>query len=334
MALYRLRIVTLPMFVALMLSTLLVPPTRWLEDRGMKSGGATAVTFLSSLGAIGALFYFLGDPVVRQFNDMGPQVSKSIDTIENWLKTGPLKLSDTDIAGYIDKARDAISTHSDMLQSGITQGATVVIEVVIGIFVTLIMTFFFTKDGSNLTRPLTSRVRNDRRELVGSALRRAYAVLGGYLRGVAMTGVVDAVCIGIGLVILGVPFVAPLVVLTFFGAFFPLVGATVAGALAALIALVTVGVWKAVLVVLLVLLVQQLEGHLLQPLLVGRAVELHPIVILFSLSAGSIIAGLLGGFIAVPLVAMTIAVYRHVESTLKSPNDKPPDPDNLDPAVV
>lgn len=315
MALYELRVVTLPMFVALLISTLLVPPARHLERIGVKPGLATAIVFLLFFASIGLVVYLLVGPMIAQFKDMGPEINKSLDNIQNWLKTGPLHLTDDDLTNYITQARESLKNNSATLRSQLTHGATIVGESLIGLFVTLIMTFFFIKDGSAAVRSAVGRFPENRRQLVTSCLQRAYVVLGGYLRGVAMTGVVDAVCIGIGLVILGVPFVAPIMLLTFFGAFFPLVGATVAGAVAVLVALVSVGFVKAMIVVAIVLGVQQLEGHLLQPVLVGRAVSLHPVVILFSLAAGSITAGLLGAFISVPLVAMLVAIIREIDAS-------------------
>lgn len=311
--LYELRVVTVPLFIALLLSTLLAPPVRWMERKGVPAGLGTALMYVGILVLIVASSYSLSDSLSREFRAMGPQVNKSLDQISDWLKTGPLELSDNQISDYLSQARDEITKHTDTLRSGVTRGATAVIDLIVGLFVTLVMAFFITKDGSKLTRPLTDRLPERNRSVVLSAMRRSYRVLSGYLRGVALTGLVDALAIGIGLAILDVPFLLPLVVLTFFGAFFPLVGATVAGILAVLVALVSVGVVKALIVLAIVIGVQQLEGHLLQPVLVGKAVSLHPIVILFSLSAGAVLAGLLGGFLAVPLVAMVVAATREVE---------------------
>lgn len=313
LALYELRVVTVPMFVALLISTLLTPPARWLQTRGLGAGLATGITFAGFIAIIAFVIYLLIGPLFSQFQDMGPQISKSLDNIQNWLKTGPLQLTDNEISDYIAKARQSISENSATLQHGLTQGATLVGETVVGILLALVTTFFFTKDGAHLVDVTVRRFPASRHEVLHGAFSKGYLALGGYLRGVAMTGVVDAVFIGIGLALLGVPFVAPLMLLTFFGAFIPVVGATVAGILAVLVALVSVGYVKALIVVAIVFGVQQIESHLLQPLLVGRAVSLHPLVILFSVAAGSIIAGILGAFLAVPIVAVVTAVVREFD---------------------
>ncbi len=311
--LYELRIVMVPVFVALLVSTLFIPPVRYLQSRGLGAAPATALVYLTVAACAAIGIYLLASPVASQFNDLGPQLQGGIDKMQNWLTTGPLELSQADLDKYIQQARESVQANSSGLQSGLITSATLVGEVITGILLTLILSFFFVKDGDHLAAAVINRFPLRHRSVANRSAQRAFHILGGYLRGVAMTGVVDAVLIGIALVVIGVPLVLPLVILTFFGAFFPVVGATVAGVLAALVALVNGGPVDALFVLIAVIVVQQVEGHLLQPLLVGRAVRLHPVVILVSLVSGTIVAGLLGAFLAVPIVAVITGVTREIE---------------------
>ena len=310
--LFELRIVTVPIFVAILLTTLLLPPVHFLRRKGLKPALATAIVFIGALLVVVGIIVFGAATISDQFGQLGPQVNKAIDQVNNWLRTGPLKLSDAQINQYIDQATAALKNSSTSVKAGLVSSATLIGEVLTGILVTLILTFFFTKDGEKISDSAINLFGQRHQAKLHAAAHRAFSVLAGYLRGVAMTGIVDSLLIGIGLLFIGVPLVVPLVILTFFGAFFPLVGATTAGAVAALVALVNGGVTDAVLVVIVVLLVQQVEGHLLQPLLVGRAVALHPAAIIVALVSGSIIAGLLGAFLAVPLTAVVVGVVREL----------------------
>jgi putative heme transporter len=185
---------------------------------------------------------------------------------------------------------------------------TLVGEVITGLILCLFLTFFFVKDSERFTRWILDFAGRERAPHLRELGRRSATAVSGYLRGQATVGAVDAVFIGIGLAIVGVPLVVPLAFLTFVAAFLPLVGAVVAGTLAALVALVTKGLTAALIVVGITLLVQQLEGHLLAPLLLGRAVALHPVVIILALAAGSILGGIIGAFLAVPIAAVVTAV--------------------------
>jgi predicted PurR-regulated permease PerM len=200
---------------------------------------------------------------------------------------------------------------------------TVIGELITGLILSLFLTFFFVKDSERFTRWILDFAGRERAPHLREMGQRSATAVSGYLRGQAAVGAVDALFIGIGLAILGVPLVVPLAFLTFVAAFLPLVGAVVAGALAALVALVTKGVTTALIVVGITLLVQQLEGHLLAPLLLGRAVSLHPVVIILALAAGSILGGIIGAFLAVPIAAVVTAVgtYLRGDEAIGEPAD-------------
>lgn len=322
---YQLRVVTVPVFLAIVLSTLLVPPAHFLQSKGLRPALSTAVVFFGSLLLLGGLVYVLSAPVSEEFADLGPQVSSAIDDVNNWLVTGPLELDQTELDRYVDSVVQSAQENAQNLGTGVVSSATLAAEILAGFILTIVLTFFFTKDGPRLARAIIDRFPLQRREVVTAAGLRAYHTLGGYLRGVALTGVIDALFIGVALFFIGVPLLLPLVVLTFFGAFFPVVGATLAGALAAAVALVNGGPTDALLVIIAVLIVQQIEGHLLQPLLVGRAVALHPVVIICALGVGAVVAGILGAFLAVPVAAVVGAVVRELELRAEGVEDTNPE---------
>ena len=307
-ALARLRLLVLPMIVAVLLATVLVPPVRWLQRKGLPPLLATWAVLAGVVAVIGGLVAGLAPSVVEEFSGLGPTVEEGLLQVERWLVEGPLDLSAAEIDRYTDQMVDQLRASGSSLASGVLAGAVLVTEVIAGFLLILILTFFFVKDGEQMTEFGLRQLRAEHHDLARAVARRGWAALGGYVRGTAVVAVVDAVIIGVGLVLIGVPLVAPLVLLTFFGAFFPLVGAVAAGAVAALVALVSGGPTDALLTLGVVVVVQQVEGDLVAPLVLGRAVRLHPVVILAALTGGAVIGGLIGAFLAVPTAAVAVAV--------------------------
>lgn len=311
--LYRLRTLTVPIFVALLLTTMLLPLVHRLTAAGLKHGASVGIVFVSTLVLLGGTAYLLFDTVIDQFTDLGSQVTNALDRASVWFKEGPLELSESQLNRYVDQAVGQLRANTGVVSSSVISGTRLAGEVIVGALLALVLTVFFLKDGRMLSSAVIGRFPSKQRPLVRAGANRAFDTLGQYLRGVALTGVVDAVLIGIALIVVGVPLIPVLMVLTFFGAFFPVVGAVAAGALAVLVALVNGGFSDALIIVAAVLIVQQVEGQILQPYLVGGAVRLHPVVIIISLTAGAIVAGILGAFVAVPLVAMVAGAVREVE---------------------
>jgi predicted PurR-regulated permease PerM len=312
--LVQLRLVVLPVILAVFLSTLLVPPAKLLRRRGLPSSAATATVLSGAVLLLAGLVLLLVTQVTPQLSTLGQQVSTGIEDVQRWLADGPLQVSEDELNSAFDQLRASFSGDGRGLLQGVLTGATVAGEIVAGLVLTLVLTFFFVKDGDRFSAFLLEVVGDRRRADAQAIGRQAWETVSAYLRGVAIVGLVDAVLIGIGLMIVRVPLVVPLAVLTFFGAFFPLVGAFVAGALAALVALVAKGPLAALIVIGITVGVQQLEGHVLAPVVLGRAVNLHPVAILLSLTAGAVLAGIVGAFLAVPVmaVAWTVMVYlRH-----------------------
>ncbi len=306
-----LRVVTVPAFVALLVSTVLVPPVRWLTRRGWPTLVATWAVILGVAVIVAGLVALMAPAFADQFGDLGGEIDGGIAEIEEWLADGPLGIEDVDLRAAADRlVEQAGSGGSGQL----VEGATLLAEVIAGVLLAIVMTFFFVKDGSVLTSSALAAFSERRRDRARRAADAAWTTLGRYVRGTVIVGVVNAVVIGIGLAIIGVPLVLPLAALTALSAFFPLVGAVVAGAIAALVALVSEGFGPALAVVVLVVIVQQIEGDVLSPLVLGKSLRLHPLVVLLSLAVGTVVAGIVGAFVAVPLTAVAVSVTKSLRA--------------------
>jgi predicted PurR-regulated permease PerM len=305
-----LRIVVLPIVVALLLASLLVRPFNALRARRIGNAAASGIVLLFTILFMVGLALVLSRSVANEFETLGGQVSEGLQEIEDWLVTGPLELSREQIQTFREQTRGGIEANQSRIVSGVVTAGHLVVEVVAGLFLVLFVLFFMLKDGERIWSGMVGLFPRRRRALVDDAGRKSFATLGGYLRGVAITATVDAVLIGIVLAVLGVPLVVPLAALTFFGAFIPLVGATLAGIVAALVALVAVGPVKALIVVGAIIVIQQIEGHVLAPVVLGRAVQLHPLAVALSLAGGAVVGGIVGTLLAVPIVAVVATIFR------------------------
>lgn len=316
---YRLRIVTVPVMVASAVAVALSPVARWLIARRWPPLLATWTVLIGALALIVGIFIGLGQPLGEQFEQLGPELTSAVEAVESWLIEGPLGLSPQAIDQAIEQAITRVQENAEAIGSGLLSGAVLILEVVAGLFLTLVIAFFFIKDGDTIRGWLVSLAPERLRPSVEASFAASATTLAAYLRGTAIVGVVNAVVIGVGLALIGVPLALLLASLTFIGAFFPLIGATVAGAVAAMVALVSVGPFRALLVVALVVAVQQIEGDVLSPIVMGRALRLHPLVILLVLAAGALIGGLLGALLAVPFTAVGVAIAGALREV-------PPDP--------
>lgn len=306
--LIQLKVIVVPVIVALFLATLLVPLVRWLQARGWKHLPAVLTVFGGAVLLLVAIILGFIPLISNELDTLRQRADEGVAEVQRYIASRPFGLSEADLNRYLDQARERFTENSSGLTRGAVEGVTLIGEVITGLILSLFLTFFFVKDSERFTRWILDFAGPDRERHLREIGTRSATAVSGYLRGQAAVGAVDAVFIGIGLAILGVPLVVPLAFLTFVAAFLPLVGAVVAGALAALVALVTKGVTTALIVVGITLLVQQLEGHLLAPLLLGRAVSLHPVVIILALAAGAILGGIIGAFLAVPIAAVVTAV--------------------------
>ncbi|WP_133876914.1 AI-2E family transporter [Paractinoplanes brasiliensis] len=297
-------VVVIPLAVALLLSALLSPAVSWLRRLRLPASLATFLVLICGLAAVAGTLTL----VTNQFLDGLPQLTQNatagVRQIQEWAKTGPLHLSDDQVNQAIDNAQEWINTHSASLTStGIATAATV-FEVLTGMLLVLFSTFFFLRDGRKIWRFVVRLFPVNARWSIADAGDASWATLGAYVRATVLVAFIDAVGIGIALVVLDIPFPFPLAALVFLGAFIPIVGASVSGAVAVLVALVDQG-WVIALIVLgAVILVQQVEGHILQPLIMGRAVAIHPLAVIIGIASGVVLAGIIGALVAVPLIAV------------------------------
>jgi predicted PurR-regulated permease PerM len=303
-----LRVVVLPVIVASFAAALLTPLARWLRGRGWPPLAATWVAFGGALLLVAGVVTLFVPLIAGELDEVRSRAIEGVEEVQRWLAGPPLNLSQAELSSYVEQAGEVLRTGSEGIGPRVARGVVLVGEIITGAILTLVLTFFFVKDadqiGTWLLQVASSRYRGDLQAIGG----RAAVAVTGYLRGVAIVGLVDGFFIGLGLLLLGVPLAVPLAVLTFVGAFLPLVGAFVAGALAALVALVSNGPVAALVVIAITVAVQQIEGHVLAPLVLGRAVKLHPVVILIALGAGAVLGGIIGAFLAVPIAAVIAAV--------------------------
>lgn len=300
----RVRVAVLPLIVAMFLSSALVPVARWFRRRGLRPLLATWAAFGGFLLVLAGVIMVVVPALVREFSELGPTLQQGVEDIESWLVEGPVGLEQR----QIDQFREQAGSSLQGAQGGIVTGAMVVFEVVAGFVLSLVLTFFIVKDGDLMQRWMVSRLPSHRRDLAKALGRRGWSTIGGYLRGTATLGLIEGTIIGIALLLVGAHLVIPVAVLTFLAAFVPLVGAVTAGVIATLVALVSGGFTDALIVGGVALFVQQFDNDLLAPLVLGRAVRLHPLVILLAITAGSAIAGLIGAFLGVPTAAVLAAL--------------------------
>jgi len=309
--LVKLRLIVFPVIVALFVCAILATPVRRLTERGMSRGWATFTVVLASIIGVITVLILVGSAIAAGVRDVGVSATEGVDEIRNWLITGPLHMNESDIKQFQDDIGQALSNNRDTIAAGALQSATLLVEVLAGGILALLVTVILLYDGPRIWRWCVSLFPRRTAPHVDEAGRRAWTALSGYVRGTVAVAFVDGFFITLWLLILRVPLAVPLGVVVFFGGFVPLVGATVSGVLAVLVALVTRGFVTALLTTLGIILVQQLEGHILQPLLMGRFVRIHPLAIILAIGAGGILAGIGGAIVAVPTVAVVNTVVKY-----------------------
>lgn len=310
-------VVTLPIAIALLLAALANPAVSRMRSWGIPRGLAAMVMVVVGLGAVGLLLTFVGQQVADGATDLADSVVQGLGEIKIWLKDGPLKASDSQIEHYIEQAQKAItdrSQDSGQVVTQVTEVGTALGHIFAGFFIVLFATYFFLADGARIWQFFVRMAPGAARERVDSSGRVAWVSLTQFVRATVVVALVDAIGIMIVATILGVPFVLAIGVLVFLGAFIPMVGATVAGTVAVLVALVDQGPITALLMLGGVILVQQIEGHILQPFLMGRWVSVHPLGVIIAIACGVLLVGIPGALIAVPFAAVANAVANHLAS--------------------
>jgi predicted PurR-regulated permease PerM len=324
----RLQHVFIPIAIALLLTALLSPAVGFLRDRlGLHRSLSTALVMIGGLAVIAGTLTLVITQFVNSWDELSTKSQSGIIKIQDWLKRGPAHLSDQQLNSLLNGIQNWLKTHQASLTSGAVTTATTTLTVLTSMFLIFFITFFFLRDGKRIWRFLVSLLPAGGREPLGDAGEQSWHTLVAYVRATVLVAFIDAVGIGIGLVVLRIDLAFPLAALVFLGAFIPIVGATLSGTVAVLVALVTNGPVSALLVIAVVIGVQQLEGHVLQPLIMGRAVAIHPLAVIVAIASGVVLAGIIGALVAVPIVAVLNTAVRHLAARRMDQPEPPPPED-------
>lgn len=301
------EVLVVPFLVAVLLVALTRPVTDFLS-RAVPRGVAALLTVLVVISIVAGLATLVGQQIASGFPDLEDQASNGLGEVQKWLATGPLHLTTDRLADYVGDLQKSLSAHSGTLISGALTAAGTVTDVLAGIFIVLFSMYFMLAQGGDIWSWLIRVLPDSAQEPLDVAARRGWVTLTSYVRATVLVAATDALGIAIGAAILGVPLAVPLGVLVFLGAFVPIVGAFVSGIVAVLVALVSHGPVTALIMLAIVIAVQQVEAHVLQPFLLGRAVSVHPLAVILGIAAGVLVAGIVGALFAVPFIAVTNTV--------------------------
>jgi predicted PurR-regulated permease PerM len=308
--------VLLPVILGLLFATVLWPPTRLLRRFHFPPALAALVVLVVSLAVVGGLLSWIVPQVAGQTGELVDSATAGLQDVQQWVTGPPLNLGEDQIGQAVDQVIDSVQNNAQNIAGYALTGVSAVGSGLLNLVLALVLAFFFIKDGPRWLPWLAAQTGPKVAPHVAAVSYKTWNTLSEFIRQQALVGFIDAFFIGLGLWILDVPLVLPLSVLTFFGAFIPIIGAFVAGAFAVLIALVSNGWQTALIVLVIVLVVQQLEGNVLQPILQGRGLNLHASVVILAVTAGGTLYGILGTFLGVPVAAIIAVVYRYVRDEL------------------
>jgi predicted PurR-regulated permease PerM len=305
-----------PLLVATLLVALVRPMYEQLHDvrirgRQVPRGLAALITILITLLVVVSLITLIAQQVATGFPSLRDQASAGLDELQRWLAEGPFHISDAQISGWVDRAQDSLKANSDTVISGAVQVTSTAGHVIAGFFITMFATFFFLSGGRGIWAWLVGLFPRAARRPVDGAGDLAWSTLTAFVRATVLVALVDGTGVAVSAAILQVPLALPLGLLVFLGAFVPIVGAVVTGIVAVLVALVAQGPVVALVMLGAVIAVQQIEAHVLQPFLMGRAVAVHPLAVILAIGTGVIVAGIVGALFAVPFVAVVNVVTRY-----------------------
>ena len=324
--LLRVTVIVIPILISLILSCAAAPLIGWLKRHRIPDVLATLIVFLGTFLVLGTIVWWIVRSVSNEWGELRSSVLEGVDAVQALVARSPIQIDSQQIDEWIDVAQGWLT--SGALGSTALSGLSAVGNFGTGLGLTLVISFFFMKDGPRIWAFLLSWVKSSHRERVDRAGRSAGKIFGGYIRGTSVVAAVDATFIGVGLAILQIPLALPLAIMIFIGAFIPIVGAVLVGAMAALVALVTNGPVAALIVVIIVVGVNQIEGNLLQPVVMGNTLSLHAMVVLLALTAGSVLSGIVGAILSVPLTAAAWAMIK-VWSGRDVVDDEPGEPNFL-----
>ena len=309
MALRTVSEIIVPVAIALLLTALLRPVATWLQHR-MKPGAAAGLTLVGTIILVSALFTMVGSQFSSGFSDLTGQVATGLETVRDWVRT-TFRITDAQFNSYFDTIRQKVSSSGNLGDTATSVGLTAT-HFVAGLFIALFSLFFFLYEGPRIWHWVVGLFPRATRARIDSSGVIAWGQMSAFVRATLIVALVDAIGIGVGAAILKVPFAFAIGILVFIFAFIPIVGALLSGAVAVLLALVAHGLGIALIMLAIVIGVQQLEAHVLQPFLLGKAVSVHPLAVILAIAAGSIIAGIVGALVAVPFAAVINAVGKHL----------------------
>jgi predicted PurR-regulated permease PerM len=314
----QLWVVVMPVLLGLLITTVLWPPARWLMSKGLNSAFAASIVLVLGLAVLVGVIAAISSSIASGVPEIAESAQDAITQLQNWAGGPPLNLRDTDLDRLIAQGVEQVKSSIGSIASGLLTGAGAVTSGVVTGLVALLLAVFFVKDGARFTPWLRGVIGERAGGHVTTVLERVWVTLGSFIRSQAVVSLIDAVFIGLGLVILGVPLAIPLAALTFLGGFIPIVGAFIAGALAVLVALVSNGLTTAIIMLVIVIVVQQVEGNVLQPILQSRSLRLHAAVVLLVVTAGTSLYGIAGAFFSVPVAAAVAVVVRYLGEVIEA----------------
>ncbi|WP_280306694.1 AI-2E family transporter [Nocardia neocaledoniensis] len=304
--------VVIPLAIALLAAALLAPLVDWMQRVGIPRSLGVFVALVGSIGLLAGIMTFVVEQFVDGVPGLSNEVTNSVHKVQDWLINGPAHLSDQQIRSAGDTIVRTIQDNREALTSGALTTATTIGHILTGAFLILFILIFFLYGGDQIWHFVTRIIPTAHREKVRTAGELGFGTLVGFVRATVAVAAVDAIGIGAGLAILHVPLALPLASLVFISAFIPIIGAFFAGFVAVFIALVTKGLVTALIVLGIIIAVMQLEGHVLQPLLLGRAVSIHPLAVVLAITAGLVVGGIAGALLAVPLIAVGNTAIRYL----------------------
>ncbi|MEV6430650.1 AI-2E family transporter [Nocardia sp. NPDC051463] len=330
----KLWVAVLPVLLAIVVTTVLWPPTRWLTQHGLRPAAAAAVTLVGFLGLLAGVVALIVPSVVDQAPELADKSTAGVNKVRDWLQGPPLRIRQEQLDSGVDAIVQRLQSSTERIATGVFSGVSAATSAIVTLVLVLTLSFFFIKDGPRFMPWLHSTLGSRTGRHLEEVLNRIWVTLGGFIRTQALVSLIDAVFIGAGLVILGVPLALVLAVITFFGGFIPIVGAFVAGALAVLVALVANGLTTALIVLGIIVAVQQLEGNVLQPVLQSRSMKLHAVLVLLAITAGGSLYGIVGAFLAVPFAAVVAVTIRYLGEQIDAATTPPPEVDEeLEPSA-
>ncbi|MET9227631.1 AI-2E family transporter [Lentzea sp. NPDC003310] len=314
----KLWVVVMPVLLGLLITTVLWPPARWMMSKGLNSALAATIVLVVGLGVLGGVIAAISTSIASGVPEIAQSAQKAVQQLQDWASGPPFNLRGSDLDRLISQGVEQLKSSIGSIAGGLLTGAGAVTSGLVTGLVALLLAFFFVKDGTRFTPWVRGLIGERAGGHVTTVLERIWVTLGSFIRSQAVVSLIDAVFIGLGLVILGVPLAIPLAALTFLGGFIPIIGAFIAGALAVLVALVSNGLTTAIIMLVIVIVVQQVEGNVLQPILQSRSLRLHAAVVLLVVTAGTSLYGIAGAFFSVPVAAAVAVVMRYLGEVIEA----------------